>query len=344
MLKHRSKQLLKRWIAPLTDFIGLYDGKIERLLSPTNRLLVLMYHRVIDDARADPFELGMCVQRSRFVEQLKWLSRHANVIPLQSAVEHLLAGEPLPAGAVAITFDDGYLDNLTIAAPLLKEYGFPATVYVVTGGLEEGTPLWWDQVIAIMAGTRAERLDTAALGLKGLSKTLSLAPSERRDSCASLLDALWQHDQAGIRQMIERLRDMLEPEPSELWAARRMNPRQVQTLAAQGFTIGAHTVSHIDPRHLDRDRLLHELLDSRHRLQNLCQQPVDSFAFPGGRSSVWMPDLLAQTGFHHAVTTVRGINQAPCDRYAIARVGMPDTPIGDFKRAIRNLQIIDASH
>ena len=82
---------------------------------------------------------------------------------------------------------------------------------------------------------------------------------------------------------------------------------------------------------------------SRQQLQELTQQPVDSFAYPGGRSSVWMPDLLAALGFHHAVDTRRGINQAPASRYAIARVGMPDTPVGDFKRAIRNLQIIDAT-
>ena len=57
-----------------------------------------------------------------------------------------------------------------------------------------------------------------------------------------------------------------------------------------------------------------------------------------------MPDLLDTLGFHHAVDTRRGINQAPAARFAIARVGMPDTPVGDFKRAIRNLTIIDATH
>ncbi len=344
MLKHHSKQLIKQWLAPLTDAIRLYDGQIERLMSPDNRLLVLMYHRIIDDARADPFELGMCVQRKHFVEQLDWLSKHAHVMPLQTAVERLLKQEPLPPAAVAITFDDGYLDNLTIAAPLLKTYGFPATVYVVTGGLEEGVPLWWDQVIAILAGTSADRIETSALGLRGLPPVLSLAPSVRRESCAQLLDCLWQQDLATIEQTIAQLRLMLKPQSSPQLAATRMSPQQVQTLAAQGFSIGGHTHSHIDPRKLGREQLLLELRSSRQQLQALCQQPIDSFAYPGGRSSVWMPDLLALTGFHHAVTTERGINQAPSDRFAIARIGMPDTPIGDFKRAIRNLKTIGSSH
>ena len=94
----------------------------------------------------------------------------------------------------------------------------------------------------------------------------------------------------------------------------------------------------------NREQLRADLLASRRQLQDICQQPVDSFAYPGGRSSVWMPDLLDTLGFHHAVDTRRGINQAPAARFAIARVGMPDTPVGDFKRAIRNLTIIDATH
>jgi len=123
-----------------------------------------------------------------------------------------------------------------------------------------------------------------------------------------------------------------------------MNVEQVQEMARRGFQIGAHTSRHIDPKLFNREQLRADLLASRRRLQDICQQPIDSFAYPGGRSSVWMPDLLDTLGFHHAVDTRRGINQAPAARFAIARVGMPDTPVGDFKRAIRNLTIIDATH
>lgn len=344
MLKHHSKQLLKRLISPVVDLAGIYDSQIQRLMAPTNRLLVLMYHRVIDDPRADPFQLGMCVQKHRFAEQLAWLKKSAHVMALDEAVSRLLAGDPLPPRAVAITFDDGYRDNLTTAAPLLKQHGFPATIYVVTGHLEENTPLWWDQVIAMMASTSKQTLDTLALGLPELPPKLSLAAGHRRDSCILLLEALWSHNALHIQETLSRLAVQLKPAPAPCLQAARMTPREVQALAAQGFSIGGHTITHVDPKHLNRAQLLHELSASRHALQTLCQQPVDSFAYPGGRSSVWMPDLLAEAGFHHAVTTVRGINQAPIERYAIARIGMPDTPMGDFKRAIHNLNIIGAPH
>lgn len=344
MLKHHSKQLLKRLISPVVDLAGIYDSQIQRLMAPTNRLLVLMYHRVIDDPRADPFQLGMCVQKHRFAGQLAWLKNNTHVMPLDQAIARLLAGEPLPPRAVAITFDDGYRDNLTIAAPLLKQFGFPATVYVVTGGLEDSTPLWWDQVIAMMASTPEQTLHTGALELAGLPPTLSLAAGQRRDSCILLLDALWSCNAPQIRETLTRLAALLKPSHDPLLSAKRMSPQEIQALAAEGFSIGGHTITHVDPKQLTRAQLLDELRESRHALQVLCQQPVDSFAYPGGRSSVWMPDLLAEVGFQHAVTTQRGINQAPLDRYAIARIGMPDTPMGDFKRAIHNLNIIGTSH
>ena len=252
--------------------------------------------------------------------------------------------ELLPPHAVAITFDDGLLDNLTCAAPLLEKYRLPATFYIIIGGLEEGTPMWWDQAIAMLATTNAQSLDPRAVGLPELPHELSLHRHARRASCITILNALWERNPTAIAQCLEQMRKVLRPGPIPLaLQAPRMNAQQVQELARRGFQIGAHTTLHIDPKLLNREQLLDDLGASRLQLQELTQQPVDSFAYPGGRSSVWMPDLLATLGFHHAVDTRRGINQAPASRYAIARVGMPDTPVGDFKRAIRNLKIIDAT-
>lgn len=344
LIRQAGKQLVRRVVSPLADRAGLFDARIDCLLAPANRLLILMYHRVITDPAADPFSLGMCVQQKHFAQQMAWLASHAHVLSLRDAVERMLDNAPLPSRSVAITFDDGYADNLTVAAPILRQYGLPATFYVVTGGLEEGTPLWWDQVIGMVATTGVTHLPTAELGLSGLPAHLPLHPaSRRRDSCVRLLDAIWDRNAADIVAILGQLERLLKPRPQPVLAAPRLSIAQLQQLAGQDFEIGGHTHSHVDPRLLDRTRLAHELSHSRQRLQQLCQQPIDSFAYPGGRSSVWMPDLLAQAGFHHAVDTRRGINQLPINRYALVRVGMPDTPVSDFKRAIRNLDIISSA-
>lgn len=344
MLKDRGKQIIKQIVSPLADRVGVYDEKVQRLMGVPDRLLVLMYHRVIDDLASDPFQLGMCVRRRFFEEQLAWLATHAHVLPLTEAVHRLLNHEPLPPASVAITFDDGLLDNLENAAPLLEKYQLPATFYIITGELEEGAPMWWDRAIAILASTQATSVDPRTIGLPELPHTLSLARHVRAESCQSILNALWEHNRSTIHQCLARMEEVLKPGPiAPALQAPRMKVPQVKEMARRGFHIGAHTIHHIDPKLLNREQLLADLGSSRRELQDMVQQPVDSFAYPGGRSSVWMPDLLEALGFHHAVDTRRGINQAPASRFAIARVGMPDTPVGDFKRAIRNLKILDAA-
>lgn len=340
MLKENAKQFVRQYVSPLLDLTGIHEQKLARLFDAENRLLILMYHRVIDDRAADPFAMGLCVRRHHFEQQIAWLAKTAHVLPLNDAVERLLNGDPLPRRAVAITFDDGYLDNLTIAAPILERYRMPATFYVVTGGIDEGRMLWWDQVIATLARATQKTVFPHALGLHELPVMLPLHAGTRRDTLLALVNAIWDRDQDSIEEILVRLRVMLLPVDDPVLAAPRMSVDQVRQLASRGFTIGGHTHTHIDPRLLSREQLQHELRISRALLQDITQQPVDSFAYPGGRSSVWMPDILAEEGYRHAVDTRRGINEAPASRYALGRVGMSDAPVGDFKRAIRNLAIL----
>ena len=206
-----GKQIIKQIVSPLADRAGVYDHKVESLLGSTNRLLVLMYHRVIDDLASDPFTLGMCVRQKYFEEQLAWLAANTQVLPLNVAVQRLLDNEPLPPHAVAITFDDGLLDNLTCAAPLLEKYRLPATFYIITGGLEEGTPMWWDQAIAMLATTNAQSLDPRAVGLPELPHELSLHRHARRASCITILNALWERNPTAIAQCLEQMRKVLRP-------------------------------------------------------------------------------------------------------------------------------------
>jgi peptidoglycan/xylan/chitin deacetylase (PgdA/CDA1 family) len=95
---------------------------------PADRAVILMYHSVSD--RADYFS---SVSPEAFGEHMKYLAdKKYEVITLGELVRRLQSKEPL-GGAVVITFDDGYEDNLTTVYPVLKQYGFPATIFVTTG-------------------------------------------------------------------------------------------------------------------------------------------------------------------------------------------------------------------
>lgn len=91
------------------------------------RLPVLMYHHF--DSAA---EIGTIVTEERFREQMTALKGAGyTTVTLQQVLDFVERGEPLPARSVLITMDDGYASNVTVAAPILEEMGFCATVFVI---------------------------------------------------------------------------------------------------------------------------------------------------------------------------------------------------------------------
>ena len=327
-----AKTLIKRAVSPLLDATGLLDWRLKQLLSPAGRLLVIMYHRVIDDPALDPFALGMCVRRAHFIEHLDWLRVNCNVLPLSQAIRAQREGRALPPCSVALTFDDGYLDNLEIAAPLLAERGLPATFFVCTGGMDEGVPLWWDRVIGALDATRSASVSGALLGL---DQPVDIGGVQRAAGAQRVLQALWALPPDRLMSALEALETALgidSAPPAPMPA--RMTAAQVRQLHALGFEIGAHTVRHVDLRNLDCDAIEAELCDGRARLEAILGERVVGFAYPSGFHSESLQARVAALGFDYAVRTDRGLNVMPWPIHALHRVGAPDMPMSDFKRAL----------
>lgn len=96
---------------------------------------ILMYHRV---TMAKEFD-QLTVTPVRFAEQMSILAAAGNVISLETAVDQLSAGESLAANSVVITFDDGYLDNLEHALPILERYQLPAAIFITSDFAAQNT-------------------------------------------------------------------------------------------------------------------------------------------------------------------------------------------------------------
>src|SRR5690349_445747 len=94
--------------------------------------LVLCYHNVVAHAGGKPpsGDPGLHLPLDRFTPQVHWLKDHYSVISLRELVARLETGRSV-RGLAAITFDDGYAGALTIAWPLLRTLGLPATMFIV---------------------------------------------------------------------------------------------------------------------------------------------------------------------------------------------------------------------
>jgi peptidoglycan/xylan/chitin deacetylase (PgdA/CDA1 family) len=129
------------WFAAIATVLLLAWLTIRySLLVPAVRgLPVLMYHHV-HPSRKD----ALTVTSEQFEEQLKFLAAEGyQPITCRDVIDHLDRGTPLPARPVLLTFDDGYVDNLEYAYPLLVRYGFKATIFLPVGLL--GRTNHWDE-------------------------------------------------------------------------------------------------------------------------------------------------------------------------------------------------------
>jgi peptidoglycan/xylan/chitin deacetylase (PgdA/CDA1 family) len=305
-------------------------------LSPSGaraRLSVLIFHRVLPTI--DPL-FPEIPDSARFERMMCWIADWFNVLPLSEAVERL-GSESLPERSLCITFDDGYADNATVAAPILRRLGLPATFFVASGMLDGGR-MWNDTVIEALRGCPLALLDLAALGLG----TFELSDEiHRRHAIDAILAATKRLPYDQRRRVVDRIADAAS---AALPVGLMMSSEQLRALAAAGIEVGAHTVTHPILACLDDAEAYNEIARGRDDLQQRIGAPVRLFAYPNGVRDFDYDarhvEMARRSGFHAAFTTAWGISTSRSDRFQLPRFTPWDrSRIGYGMRLMRNLYL-----
>lgn len=285
-----------------------------------SRLVILHYHRVSpvpDPLYPDNLDPGT------FAGQIRLVESTFQVLPLGQAIR-ALASNDLPRNAVCITFDDGYADNFTVAAPILRKYGVVATFFVAAGYLDGGM-MWNDRIVQALRGS-PECIDLREMGLpayepgdaaqsrRSLDKVVQAAkylPQQEREQIAARLAAMYSASAA--TQMM-------------------MTSRQVRELADAGMEIGAHTMSHPILAKIAPDVAEQEIVQSKIRLEAVTGRPVEMFAYPNGKPGAdFGPEhveMVRRAGFSAAVTTSWGSAGQVSNPFELPRIAPWDrTPL-----------------
>ncbi len=285
------------------------------LASPAGRwgrLSILIFHRVL--AQPDPLFPEEADIR-RFDEAMHWVKSGFNVLPLDEAVARLKRGL-LPARAAAITFDDGYADNLIHATPILQKYGLPATFFIATGFLDGGR-MWNDTIIeSVRAATRLE-INGEFIGLGRLPiQTIN----DKRAALDRLIPAIKHLPSAQRIEVVARVAESCQAMlPNDLM----LTSNQLRALRNTGMSIGAHTVNHPILTKMDDSAAKREIADSRDFLEGLLGERINLFAYPNGK--LWSDYTLIHArivkslGFDAAVATNWGVCSTESDPYQLPR-------------------------
>jgi len=233
--------------------------------------LVLLYHRVADD----PVDANLlAVSPTLFESQLRWLAEHTRVVPLHDLLAEAQEGR-LEPNTVAITFDDGYLDNLTNALPLLERYRLPATIFITSGRIDSGREIWWDALERIFL-TGHPLPDVLSLSDDQASQEWDLRTPALRWICHDQLgEILHSKPSEEIEEFIDALFAWAGLSAEARESHRFLTTDQLQRLAASPFIeIGSHSVTHSCMRPLSAERQRQELLDSKHQLERVIGKPL----------------------------------------------------------------------
>jgi peptidoglycan/xylan/chitin deacetylase (PgdA/CDA1 family) len=326
-------------------------GRLRRLAAKaakrlSSRALILLYHRVAE-ATSDPWSLA--VRPAHFAQHLEVIKRRARVLSVEELVA-AVADNKLPRRAVAITFDDGYADNLLKARPLLEKNDCPATVFVTTGFAGSDREFWWDELdkLFLQPGSLPASL-RLTIDRKDYRWELGEAASytetayhnndqwrawHKDDPCSRhlLYRSLWELIHPLSEAERQRVRDDLVS-----WARADLSPRathralssdELRELAEGGLVeIGCHTVTHPKLSSLALSLQRDEIVGSKSRLEELLNRRIKSFAYPYGRPCDYTAETVAVVkgaGYDSACSTTNGLVGRRSNLFELPRFQAPD--------------------
>lgn len=292
-----------------TMSVGEGDG------APDVRPTILMYHRVGSSEGGDPWD--MTVSPDNFESHVEQIASTRTSFALSEFIKRLLVGT-LPNDAVAITFDDAYHDNLSVAKPILDRYKTPATVFVAPALLDRAV-FWWDRLQQLI-WTSAQIPSSLTVPINGHQVDFDLNVNDRR---AHALSTLW----TAMRDLGHESRDEALGHLEAVlgvsigrWNFRPMTSTELKELASGNIEIGAHTVNHAWLPALDSATKQREIYNSLALCTQLVGYKPRCFSYPYGAFDEETRKIVESAGFLGACTVVNAPVSPGCDRLTLPRV------------------------
>ena len=286
------------------------------------RLLVLTYHGVVSDDHPGDFRFRSTVSRREFRAQLETLGRLMSPISGKDLLRVLDGAQSLPDNAVLVTFDDGYRNNRTLAAPELRKAGVPAIFFVSTGYIGKDRMLWPQEL-------KMRLLDWPGGPVPlpdGGETELDADPALREERVEKIAQTCKRLPDMQRRTYLSELREQdwtcgIDPEVYEF-----MDWEEVLGLQRLGFDIGSHTVEHPILTRLGTDGVRIELCSSKRVIEKRLGVDCPWLAYPNGGLSDFSDAIVKQAGnagYRCAFTQVPGFND-PCESpFVLRRMDVP---------------------
>ena len=334
--------------------LGLHSALRRRVqrIRARNGAVILLYHRVAEPGQ-DPW--GLAVSPKHFEEHLEVLRRRGPSLTLSALVETLKSGQPQKS-ATAITFDDGYADNLHVAMPLLERHDKRATVFLTTAPIVRQGAFWWDELeeillcravlprrkveLSLPAGTFTWTLEEdASQPLPEISRWRAWQPVSPCRGRQALYVALWQLlrelPHAPREKALKALRHWAGGEAVPRSSRRPLTVQEVVALAGGDLIeVGAHTVNHPALASISIKEQREEIIRSKGDVEGIIGAPVRGFSYPHGSYTKATADAVRAAGFAYACVAAPTPLTSATDPFELPRITVPNCDGDSFAREL----------
>lgn len=286
---------------------------------------IFLFHGVIQKQRHEVRNYtAKHIEAQRFAGILRELCDQGTPISLPDFVAASMTHKQLPVRSFAVTFDDGFENNFSVAAPILAEYKVPATFYITTGFIESNTPSWIDSIEVAVEQSQVVDFTTPFHTLSGTYET-----SQQKVALLDQIRMLVKGNPgldpyefaADFSDKVGLKNPQYDRELDE-----KMNWNQVCDLSKNPlFTIGGHGHTHKILEYLGDAELRSEISLSIEKLRLNLHAPTHHYSYPEGLAHCYSDrviQVLQEHGVLCAPTAENGINHPGDDLFRLKRIAV----------------------
>ena len=298
------------------------------------RITIVTFHRVGDPESENGLPT-LYVTPATFRKTIEHLRKYYTIISLTNCLEKLEKKEALPANPLIITFDDGYRDCYLNAFPLLNKYNMPFTMFVPVNIFNGGVDFWWDRLYRSLINCSVESIEQSIKAFEAQHPdSVKLLPIVRKfrkaphELVIQLINAVGDLPGEIRQEFVDEIAKDNHREVADLSAYRRViNLAEVKEMIANGAEVGSHTKSHCFLDTVPQQVAEKEIIESKKALEALLNTPVQHFAYPAGRWTPEIREIVKKAAYRCACIVEDDINRIQPDLYALKRMSLSEALI-----------------
>lgn len=307
------------WRPLLRDFASelmLRSGLVRPEKAGVGALTVVTFHRVLPKAQLADYPLSEIAVTP---EEMGWFARffasYYTAGPLDAIHTRWRNGDTPERPFLAITFDDGQLDNYLHARPALEKAGLRGSFFVPVDAIDENATLWHDRLA--YAGARWLQKDSTRA--RGAFRELgSEVPEDDHEALLSVIETAKKMPPGPRLEWVEHVERASDAAGRPKWDG-MMSWDQLREMVKAGHEVGSHSASHEILPLLDDKGLEHEVTGTKKRLETALDVPCPSFCYPNGDTDTRVTAAVARSGYRQAVTTKWGPNRTRRSPFLLTR-------------------------